>query len=304
MDDILPPLIMARSVRGFSDCRRPGLREWEFDWRFADDDDSFQGHFPTYPILPGAFLLEMAQHAANHALAQSGQTGRRVTSVTRLRFQNPVLPGDTCTLQVAWDDLDAVQIRFTKPGGAVAHGILGTGPVPRHAGASEVSAAELPRDPTVALKVLPHGHPMRLVDRVALDGTARAVAYKNITLNEPCFSAAHRGMDEAQLAYPLALLVESFAQGAGLLLSRRGFFADAGGAASLTVFGEFRGIHLLGRALPGDQLRHDVHLLECGRNVAHLAGQTSVGGRTVALFDDLMAFSIGATTLGAAGGQR
>ncbi len=92
---------------------------------------------------------------------------------------------------------------------------------------------------------------MRLVDRVSLDGTARAVAYKNITLNEPCFSAAHRGMGEAQLAYPLALLVESFAQGAGLLLSQRGFFADAGGAASLTVFGEFRGIHLLGRAVPG-----------------------------------------------------
>ncbi len=75
VNDITPPLIMARSVRGFSACRRPGPCEWEFDWRFADDDDSFQGHFPTYPILPGRFLLEMAQHAANHALAQSGQTG-------------------------------------------------------------------------------------------------------------------------------------------------------------------------------------------------------------------------------------
>lgn len=304
MNDITPPLIMARSVRGFSACRRPGLCEWEFDWRFADDDDSFQGHFPTYPILPGAFLLEMAQHAANHALAQSGQTGRRVTGVTRLRFQNPVLPGDTCTLQVAWEDVETIHIRFTKPGAAVAHGTLGTCPVPRPADAPVVSEVELPPDPTVALNVLPHGHPMRLVDRVSLDGAARAVAYKNITLNEPCFSAAHRGMGEAQLAYPLALLVESFAQGAGLLLSQRGFFADAGGAASLTVFGEFRGIHLLGRAVPGDRLRHDVHLLECGRNVAHLAGQTTVDGRTVALFDDLMAFSIGATTLGVVGGQR
>ncbi len=66
---------------------------------FADDDDEARATFRrTHPAF-GAFLLEMAQHAANHALAQSGQTGRRVTSVTRLRFQNPVLPGDTCTLQ-------------------------------------------------------------------------------------------------------------------------------------------------------------------------------------------------------------
>jgi len=297
-----PLLVMARSVRTFSACRQSGPREWAFDWRFAEDDEAFRGHFPGHPILPGAFLLEMAQRAAEHALAWSGLLGRRVTSVSRLRFQNPVLPGDTCTLHVAWDDAAEIRIRFTKPGATVATGTFGTGPELRQVeDTSAASETALPPDPTVALNVLPHGHPMRLVDRIALDGTDRVIAYKNITLNEPCFSEAHRGMCEAQLAYPLALLVESFAQGAGLLLSRRGFFAGAQGGVSLTVFGEFRGIHLLDHALPGDRLGHDVRLLECGRNVAHLCGQTSAGGRLIARFDDLMAFSIGTKSLAAAG---
>jgi UDP-3-O-[3-hydroxymyristoyl] N-acetylglucosamine deacetylase/3-hydroxyacyl-[acyl-carrier-protein] dehydratase len=67
-------------------------------------------------------------------------------------------------------------------------------------------------------RILPHRYPMLLVDRVIeLDGVRRAVAIKNISINEPYF----QGHYPRQPIMPGVLLIEALAQVGGLLLSQK-----------------------------------------------------------------------------------
>ncbi len=50
---------------------------------------SFAGHFPHYPIVPGALLLELIGTA----------WGQSIIAVPRVKFLQPVLPGDELTIQ-------------------------------------------------------------------------------------------------------------------------------------------------------------------------------------------------------------
>ena len=149
--------------------------------------------------------------------------------------------------------------------------------------------------PATAVRILgamPHGHPMLLVDDVA-DGpdADSAVAFKNITLNEPCYRHVDRRSRPDDLAYPLSLLVESFGQGAGLLLARKGLLDRAGSSCAM-VFGEFRDIEILGAAYPGEQLRHEVRLLQSNSTLAVLGGRTLVRDRVIAVHGELKAFLV------------
>ena len=63
----------------------PGDGAMAFAFRFAANDPAFAGHFPTRPLLPGVFQLEMARRAAeaensSDSLmgAQAPATGPRV----------------------------------------------------------------------------------------------------------------------------------------------------------------------------------------------------------------------------------
>jgi len=120
----------ARAVRSFAAARRCGATAWEFDWRFGAEDPAFAGHFPHQPILPGVFLVEMAQRAAEHALQQESGQPHWVQKVQRFRFLAPVLPGDACSLRLEWTppEVDAAELllraRFSKSGLAVAQGLL------------------------------------------------------------------------------------------------------------------------------------------------------------------------------------
>ncbi len=125
---------LARAVRSFDSAQRLAPSRWRFDWLFAAGDTSFAGHFPHHPILPGVFLLEMAQRAAEWALRQSLGATWRISRVQRMRFTAPVQPGDRCALRLDWDaasgtDLPNVQpvvirVGFSKGDTAVASGEL------------------------------------------------------------------------------------------------------------------------------------------------------------------------------------
>jgi acyl dehydratase len=95
---------VARAVRSFDSAQQHAASQWSFRWRFAVGDLAFAGHFPNHPILPGVFLLEMAQRAAEWALLQSSGRAFTVHRVERMRFLRPVLPGDACTLWLSWPD--------------------------------------------------------------------------------------------------------------------------------------------------------------------------------------------------------
>ncbi len=146
--------------------------------------------------------------------------------------------------------------------------------------------------PLHILQTMPHGHPMLLVDEAGPGADANsAVSFKNITFNEPCYSAVDDATALHQLAYPLALLVESFGQGAGLLLARQGFLAGTHNNTAV-VFGEFSDIDILGQAYPGERLRHEVRLTLCQGPLAVLSGGSFVGERAIARFGRLLALRV------------
>ncbi|WP_052441494.1 3-hydroxyacyl-ACP dehydratase FabZ family protein [Streptacidiphilus anmyonensis] len=59
----------------------------------------FAGHYPEFPLLPGVFLLDAVHHAVLRSAAE--RSSWRLAFVDSVRFLNPVLPGDTLTVEAA-----------------------------------------------------------------------------------------------------------------------------------------------------------------------------------------------------------
>jgi len=75
----------------------------------------FQGHFPGFPIFPGVLIIEaLAQVGAVAVLSMPEHKGKLVlfAGVDKVRFREPVLPGDILRLEV----------KFTKMRGAIGKG--------------------------------------------------------------------------------------------------------------------------------------------------------------------------------------
>lgn len=61
----------------------------------------FQGHFPSYPVLPGIYVTEsMAQAAGLLLLTMPGNEGKLplFLNISQMRFLRPARPGDTMQL--------------------------------------------------------------------------------------------------------------------------------------------------------------------------------------------------------------
>ena len=73
----------------------------------ATDHPSFAGHFPTYPVLPGAFLLDAALQVIER------ERGIDLTQwyIASIKFLDVVRPGDA--LRLEHDARESSLIRFT-----------------------------------------------------------------------------------------------------------------------------------------------------------------------------------------------
>lgn len=63
----------------------------------------FQGHFPTYPVMPGVLIIEaLAQVGAVSLLGTEEHRGKLAffAGIDGVRFKRQVRPGDTLTLEV------------------------------------------------------------------------------------------------------------------------------------------------------------------------------------------------------------
>ncbi len=124
------------------------------------------------------------------------------------------------------------------------------------------------------LNLLPHRYPFLLVDRVIeLDGYQRAVAIKNVTINEPFFQGHWPG----QPIMPGVLQLEAMAQLSGVLLLRK--LANTG---KLAVLWSIDKVKLRGAVVPGDQLRIEVETLRLKPSVGHVQARCKVAGKLVA----------------------
>lgn len=127
--------------------------------------------------------------------------------------------------------------------------------------------------------LLPHRHPILLVDRVvAVEPGARIETCKTISGSEPCYSGAPRGY-----GYPPTLLLESFVQSAALLwaISLRDTGTDRldGPDGEWTlVLGAVRDAEFHTTAYPGDVVRHVVRLEQTVGSNAVLTGHSLVEG--------------------------
>lgn len=123
------------------------------------------------------------------------------------------------------------------------------------------------------LRMLPHRYPFLLIDRVIeIDGYQRAVAIKNVTINEPFF----QGHFPAMPLMPGVLQLEAMAQLAGMLLLRK--LEHSG---KLAVLWSIDKVKLRGSVTPGDQLRLEVETIRMKGETAKVRAEGSVAGRVV-----------------------
>jgi 3-hydroxymyristoyl/3-hydroxydecanoyl-(acyl carrier protein) dehydratase len=67
------------------------------------DSPWFSGHFPGQPILPGIALVYMAEQAIiQDALAKGAQV--QLHALKRVRFTQPVRPGETLSLNIIGEE--------------------------------------------------------------------------------------------------------------------------------------------------------------------------------------------------------
>jgi 3-hydroxyacyl-[acyl-carrier-protein] dehydratase len=138
-------------------------------------------------------------------------------------------------------------------------------------------------------RMLPHGYPMLLLDRVTdLGPDARLSAVKAVSGSEPCYRDLPADAGSDAFAYPVSLLVESHGQAAAVLWLWHHGGLD-GGAGELPIFAGVRDVRFTGAAYPGDVVRHEVWLDQVVHGTAFAVGEMWVGPRRIATVGSLIA---------------
>ena len=139
-------------------------------------------------------------------------------------------------------------------------------------------ARGLVRDPKwdirQVMRVLPHRYPFLMIDRVLeIEGNQRAVAVKNVSINEPFFQGHYPG----EPIMPGVLILEAMAQLSGILLSQR--LEHTGKVAVLLSIDRAK---MRRPVRPGDQLILQAEALHVRSRTGHCKCQAMVGGELAA----------------------
>ena len=123
------------------------------------------------------------------------------------------------------------------------------------------------------MKVAPHRYPFLLIDRIIeLEEGKRAVAIKNVTINEPFF----QGHFPDHPIMPGVLILEAIAQ-TGVVMALR--MPDAEG--KLLYFAGIDDVRFRRPVVPGDQLRLEVETLWVRSAIGKMKGKATVNGEVV-----------------------
>jgi len=127
-------------------------------------------------------------------------------------------------------------------------------------------------------RILPHRYPFLLVDKVLeIDGTASAVGYKNVTMNEPHFQGHFPGTP----IMPGVTIVEAMAQTAGVMVGTALGMEDK---EMLIYFMSIDKCKFRRKVGPGDVLRMDLTTLrgKPGGKIWKFGGVATVDGEMAA----------------------
>lgn len=236
------------------------------------------GHFPGNPVYPGVFLLDLMERA----VAAATPPGTRLLTVESARFTAPARERADVEL--------SVRVPHAERNRTAAATFTGDGT--RFANIRAVFGSEHPAVPLSRAdihRLLPHGHPMILVDAVTRLVPGQEIeSVKAVTVSEPCYAGLTADAPDAAWAFPSSLLVESFGQSA-VLLWRATHGTEVDATDVVPMLAVIRHCRFLGQAYPGDVLRHYVRLDHSGPNTAIVSGRTAVAGCTIAAFGELMA---------------
>jgi 3-hydroxyacyl-[acyl-carrier-protein] dehydratase len=243
-------------------------------------DPHLQAHFPGFTIFPGVFILESLRQGV--AFACAGHDPVRVSEIRSIQFLTPLFPGDVLTLNAT--------LKLTSSGTifADAWARRGTKAAARLKVefVREVAEGATGRSRSA---ILPHAHPMLLVDRiVSMKPGESAVGIKAITLTEPCYAMVAADAPPELRAYPASLLIESFGQVAAMLwlasTGRKGLASD-----DVVVLAGIRNCRIESSAFPGDVVRHEVRLAKCLTDAIVIDGRMWVDRRRIAVVESMLA---------------
>ena len=109
-------------------CQEPVVLSWKEDGSalhaelvFPPDNACFDGHFPSFAVLPGVAELFFLRHFSRKAFPDFPETG----TWRRLKFQKVVLPGEKVSLDVARRPDGAFSFSYTKKGEPCSSGLAG-----------------------------------------------------------------------------------------------------------------------------------------------------------------------------------
>lgn len=138
-----------------------------------------------------------------------------------------------------------------------------------------VYAADKPRlDIQQIQRILPHRYPLLMLDRIVeLEGAQRAVAIKNVSINEQFFQGHYPG----QPIMPGVLILEAMAQLGGVLLSQE--LEHKGRVAVLLSLDK---VKFRRAVMPGDQLLLEAVAIRVRGNTGHVATVAKVAGEVAA----------------------
>ena len=123
-------------------------------------------------------------------------------------------------------------------------------------------------------KIIPHRYPFLLIDRIVeLEEGKRAVAIKNVTMNEPHF----QGHFPDHPIMPGVLIIEALAQ-VGVVMALR-MPASEG---KLVYFAGIDGVRFRRPVVPGDQLRLEVETVWVRGALGKMKGKATVNGEVAA----------------------
>lgn len=127
-----------------------------------------------------------------------------------------------------------------------------------------------PIDIQEILDLLPHRYPFLLIDRVTEFNSGKSIkAYKNITINEPCFTGHFPGHP----IFPGVLILEAMAQAAGVL-----GFKTVGNNDELYLYAGIDKARFKRPVVPGDRLDFEVELVKERRGIWKFKGVGRVDG--------------------------